>query len=745
MNRDMHEHITLHVHSIFQLTLGRKREHNVEQNNNKQKGKQRITNAKTPKTTITTANNITTITTNPSPQINNNIVGKSELIINEAFVSNTEGRIIFLSKKNSGNNFATDKNNLEIYSDSNVPHVTNADQVVSEFSAENNEPMISIGKKYDPKARRKSLTFTQSCKNTPAYFKNRTRLAMHKILAQIFGSKDDENPVKNGKIGNNLVAQDDAFGKTQEATTNANKKRTKTKLSSFISSDEPPYPWSLEKYYKVSKKVLGRGSFAVVKECTDKRTGVNYALKIILKTDIRGKEQMLTTELDVLKQVDHPNVVSLHDLFETKEAVYIITGLALGGELFGQLLQRGSYTEKDAAALIEQILQGVEYLHAHEIVHRDLKPENLLFSDKSSSSKLMITDFGLSKILTHHNDILMTACGTPGYVAPEVLKQIGYGKPVDIWSVGVILYTMLCGYTPFWGEDQSELFESILRGVYHYDDDYWANISDEAKDLIDKMLAYDPDRRITAHDALAHPWFKYAAEMVDVDSSASTPISPQFPLSSLRAHANFKKAFHVIQGVTRLRKLSSSERLSTATVSMNDGRTSLAIYQGSSLDVYTAGVIDITDENHGEGASNSSSGDKSRNRRNFNAQTLGSSGVLGFKSALGTLDEDAVIDNHIYTDNRAIFDYSGNNNYSISVNDRSLTVTSSVWSSSSESSMSVDSEISSSASTIRAPPTASSSPRSIPPINTSIARPHHLTSHQVSPLDSPTTNLVHPV
>ncbi|CAG8792589.1 5996_t:CDS:2, partial [Dentiscutata erythropus] len=239
----------------------------------------------------------------------------------------------------------------------------------------------------------------------------------------------------------------------------------------------PKEPSLLEKHYSVSKKVLGRGSFAVVKECTD-------------------RQQMLTTELDVLKQVNHPNIVSLHDLYETKDAVYIITDLALGGELYNQLLQRGSYTEKDAANLIEQI------------AHRDLKPENLLFSDKSEFSTLKITDFGLSKILKHHDDILMTACGTPGYVAPEVLTQNGYGKSVDIWSIGVILYTVLCGYTPFWGENQKALFDSILKGVYHFDEDYWSDISDEAKDLINKMLEYNPDKRITAHDALQHPWFK---------------------------------------------------------------------------------------------------------------------------------------------------------------------------------------------------------------------------------------------
>lgn len=166
---------------------------------------------------------------------------------------------------------------------------------------------------------------------------------------------------------------------------------------------------------------------------------------------------MLNTEISILSKVRHPNCVSLLELFETEDAVYLVTDLAEGGELFDQLLKKGSYTEGDAARLVHEILLGVEYLHEMDIVHRDLKPENLLFMDKTDNARLMITDFGLSKVLTSGNDVLMTACGTPGYVAPEVLEQIGHGKPVDIWSVGVIAYTLLCGYTPFWGEGKQSI------------------------------------------------------------------------------------------------------------------------------------------------------------------------------------------------------------------------------------------------------------------------------------------------
>ncbi|ORY90454.1 kinase-like domain-containing protein [Syncephalastrum racemosum] len=290
-------------------------------------------------------------------------------------------------------------------------------------------------------------------------------------------------------------------------------------------SDDGSYPPELEKEYTVTKKTLGVGSFAVVKECIHKSTGESYALKIILKKAIAGKEHMLTSELDILKQVRHPHIVSMHHMYESVDAVYIVTDLASGGELFQQLLEKGNYTEKDAASLVRQMLEGLSYLHEHDIVHRDIKPENLLFDTTDENAKLMITDFGLSKILKNHDDILMTACGTPGYVAPEVLLQTGHGKPVDLWSVGVITFTLLSGYTPFWGEDQTALFESIMSGKYEFDEEYWADISDSAKDMIDRLLTFDPAKRITAVEGLEHPWITGAQE-TDTTTARSANILP---------------------------------------------------------------------------------------------------------------------------------------------------------------------------------------------------------------------------
>ncbi|KAI8636076.1 kinase-like domain-containing protein [Parasitella parasitica] len=320
--------------------------------------------------------------------------------------------------------------------------------------------------------------------------------------------------------------------------------------------EEPAYPSALEATYKVTKKTLGVGSFAVVKECIHRSTGQPFALKIILKKAIA----------DILKQVKHPHIVSMHNLFESKDAVYIVSDLASGGELFQQLLKKGSYTEKDASNLTRQMLEGLQYLHERDIVHRDMKPENLLFQTASDDSNLMITDFGLSKILRAQDDILTTACGTPGYVAPEVLLQTGHNKPVDLWSVGVILFTLLSGYTPFWGEDQASLFESIMSGHYEFDEEYWSDISASAiflylaKNLIDKLLTFDPNKRITAEEALLHPWITGTGSQ-ETGPRTSTNLAPAIR-RVYSSRGSFTAVALINQYKTSEDSLSDEERIS---------------------------------------------------------------------------------------------------------------------------------------------------------------------------------------
>jgi len=197
----------------------------------------------------------------------------------------------------------------------------------------------------------------------------------------------------------------------------------------------------------------------------------------------------------------------MREMYDTPTKMYLIMELVTGGELFDRIVNRGSYSEKDASHVVRQIVSAIEYLHALGIVHRDLKPENLLYANESHDSDIKIADFGLSRILPD-DALLKTACGTPGYVAPEVLRGKGYGKEVDLWSVGVIMYILLCGFPPFYDDNVQVLFEQILSGHFDFPPTYWAGVSDSAKDLIRKLLNVDPKKRLTATQALEHPWLR---------------------------------------------------------------------------------------------------------------------------------------------------------------------------------------------------------------------------------------------
>ncbi|KAF2354922.1 Protein kinase domain, partial [Trinorchestia longiramus] len=201
-----------------------------------------------------------------------------------------------------------------------------------------------------------------------------------------------------------------------------------------------------------------------------------------------------------------------------------------GGELFDRIVEKGSYTEKDAADLIRQVLEAVDYMHEQGVVHRDLKPENLLYYSQDEESKIMISDFGLSKL--EDSGIMATACGTPGYVAPEVLAQKPYGKAVDVWSIGVIAYILLCGYPPFYDENDANLFAQILKGEFEFDSPYWDEISDSAKDFIRQLLCVNVEKRYTCKQSLQHPWISgNAASDRNIHSSVSEQLKKNFAKS----------------------------------------------------------------------------------------------------------------------------------------------------------------------------------------------------------------------
>uniref|UniRef100_A0A8C3UZT2 Calcium/calmodulin dependent protein kinase IG n=1 Tax=Catharus ustulatus TaxID=91951 RepID=A0A8C3UZT2_CATUS len=275
-----------------------------------------------------------------------------------------------------------------------------------------------------------------------------------------------------------------------------------------------------------------QGAFSEVFLVKQKSTGKLFALKCIKKSPL-NRDSSLENEIAVLKKIKHENIVTLEDIYESTTHFYLVMQLVSGGELFDRILERGVYTEKDASLVIHQVLTAVKYLHENGIVHRDLKPENLLYLTPEENSKIMITDFGLSKM--EQNGIMSTACGTPGYVAPEVLAQKPYSKAVDCWSIGVITYILLCGYPPFYEETESKLFEKIKEGYYEFESPFWDDISESAKDFIRHLLEKNPSARFTCEEALRHPWINgNTALHRDIYPSVSAQIQKNFAKSKWR-------------------------------------------------------------------------------------------------------------------------------------------------------------------------------------------------------------------
>ncbi|CAH7666162.1 kinase-like domain-containing protein [Phakopsora pachyrhizi] len=285
--------------------------------------------------------------------------------------------------------------------------------------------------------------------------------------------------------------------------------------------EKQPQSYSKKKEYKFLE-VLGQGSFGSVKKAIwlkknniNNESNIPVAIKCIKKKILNGQEQVVHDETAVLKNLDHPNIVKLYDWFESKEKFYLVFELASGGELFQRICDQGRFTEKDAIKVIRMTLSGLEYLHQNNIVHRDLKPENLLYKSSPSESdssaagaedRLMIADFGIAKLLSSDVEVLTTMCGSPGYAAPEVLNNIGHGKPVDLWSIGVITYTLLCGYSPFRSENRAELIKETTKAKVEFHHRYWVNVSDEARHFILSLLKPEPNDRLTAEQALKHKW-----------------------------------------------------------------------------------------------------------------------------------------------------------------------------------------------------------------------------------------------
>ncbi|XP_059424878.1 calcium/calmodulin-dependent protein kinase type 1D-like [Carassius carassius] len=294
------------------------------------------------------------------------------------------------------------------------------------------------------------------------------------------------------------------------------------------------------------KEVLGSGSFSEVYLVQERKTGNFYALKCVKKKQLHHSN--LENEIKVLKRIKHDNVVGLEDFYETRTHYYLVMELVSGGELFDRILDRGVYTEKDASCVIKQVLEAVSYLHQNSIVHRDLKPENLLYYSPDENAKIMISDFGLSKMADH--GVMSTACGTPGYVAPEVLAQKPYSKAVDCWSIGVITYILLSGYPPFYEENETRLFAKIMKAEYFFHSPYWDEISESAKDFIRHMLEKNPNKRFTTEQALSHLWISGDTAFSDnIHHSVCEQMQKNF------AKSKWKRVINVAVVVSHMRRL----------------------------------------------------------------------------------------------------------------------------------------------------------------------------------------------
>ncbi|KAL5048759.1 Calcium/calmodulin-dependent protein kinase [Aspergillus fruticulosus] len=295
-------------------------------------------------------------------------------------------------------------------------------------------------------------------------------------------------------------------------------------------------------------RTLGAGTYGIVREA-DCASG-KVAVKIILKRNVRGNERMVYDELDLLQKLNHPHIVHFVDWFESKDKFYIVTQLATGGELFDRICEYGKFTEKDASQTIRQVLDAVNYLHQRNIVHRDLKPENLLYLTRDLDSQLVLADFGIARMLDNPAEVLTSMAGSFGYAAPEVMLKQGHGKAVDIWSLGVITYTLLCGYSPFRSENLTDLIEECRSGRVIFHERYWKDVSKDAKDFILSLLQVNPAQRPTSEEALKHPWLKG-------ESASDRDLLPE--IRAYIARSRLKRGIEIIKLANRIEALKMQE------------------------------------------------------------------------------------------------------------------------------------------------------------------------------------------
>jgi len=307
---------------------------------------------------------------------------------------------------------------------------------------------------------------------------------------------------------------------------------------------------SFNELYKIGK-ALGEGAFSVVKEGSHRTSGESFAVKIITKSKLsKEDETALKDEIDVLSDLKYKHIIRLYDVFEESQFYYLVTEKMSGGELFDRIVQKSYYNEHEARDVCQILFKAMKYCHDRKVAHRDLKPENLLLTSESDDSDIKIADFGFAKRVKSPNS-LTTQCGTPGYVAPEILEGKPYDTQADMWSLGVIVYILLGGYPPFIEQNQRELFRKIRKGQYQFHEEYWGQVSDDAKKLIRSLLTVDPSWRYDAKAAMANPWMGAdEALLVEQDLGVNLEEFKRF-----NAKRKFKAAVRTVVATNKFKSL----------------------------------------------------------------------------------------------------------------------------------------------------------------------------------------------
>jgi len=350
---------------------------------------------------------------------------------------------------------------------------------------------------------------------------------------------------------------------------NADSKRSKSNTGEAKKSEiQQERPIKFLDVYTLGNQI-GSGAYSQVHRCTHKDTGINWAAKCVEHKKLSVEDlAALQDEISIMRELDHPNIIKLNDVFAQEKTILVLE-LVVGGELFDRIVKKTNYNEKEARDLVALLLRTIGYIHDKDIVHRDLKPENLLLTSEDDDANIKICDFGFARHIsqvTEHEE----ACGTPGYVSPEILRGLKYTGKTDIWSIGVITFILLGGYPPFYDDDQDLLFKKIRKGQYTFHDTYWAHISEDAKDIIRQMLVVNHKERKSAQELLQHPWILAG----DADLEQRNITDTLTELKRFNAKRKMRSAIDTVMAINRFRKfstLASLARDSEASLSKQDG------------------------------------------------------------------------------------------------------------------------------------------------------------------------------